>query len=963
DTVNTGAGDDTVDGEAGLDRISGSTGDDDLSGGGGADKVSGGPGNDTLDGGAGSDTIAGSDGIDVLSGGPGADTMSGGAGDDGFDGGWLDAALPGSGAAACSEGSNISIACAYGAVIDSVEHSVEQTVGGYRVTVAAHVIDFNGVGATKFSLAEFSSTSPTHNADVTGNAVDGVYLSVAPVLASGTPRNGTYRGEFLVPRVPASGLIGLRVFTPGFSIDAYSVCGNNFCDARWPQTSWPCISTMQGQDAECGVNSGLGTSVAGFPKRFTSIRLIGNAAPEPLLISAPTLPATGPISPPQVVGGGLSGWTLVPTQTEGTDRAFVVFTSLPNCSDLGPGAFVFRINAFTVTADGWFRWSDGSKWSKTCKGTPGLTVGFSGVGTGKVLSDPNRAYGQIDCEGDAINSWSGTCDLAVPEGQLVTLRAIASSGSTFLGWTTPECSGTEPCQVSMDRARTVVAEFGGTPHSLTLAVHKTGPGAGTILSSTVGIDCGSVCSTALASVVKVRLTASAAPGSVFQGWIGGGCIGYGPCDIYQDGIVEVSAHFGTSISPTSLDASGYHACALGGDGVVKCWGLYALNAGYVQPTDQASLGGNLYTIDLGEGRRAIQLSGGYDSACALLDNGSVKCWGSNIAGQLGLGDTSYRGDDLAELGDDLPAVDLGSAHQAVQIATGANHSCALLDDGEVKCWGANGGKLGIGDTANRGDDPGEMGDNLPPVDLGTGRSAVKIAVGGDNSCAILDDATLKCWGVNDSGQLGQGDTATRGDALGEMGDALPSIDVGSGRTVTDLGIGWSGHICALLDNATVKCWGEGWAGVLGLGGERDRGDDPGEMGDDLPEVNLGTGRSVRQLAVGDVHNCAILDNWTVKCWGLNEAGQLGLGDSLDRGDGPGEMGDLLPVVDLGDSRTPVRIVAGEGPTCVLFDDHAVKCWGAFVLGSQWLDARLVGMDYWVGDGPGEMGEALPVMPI
>jgi alpha-tubulin suppressor-like RCC1 family protein len=112
----------------------------------------------------------------------------------------------------------------------------------------------------------------------------------------------------------------------------------------------------------------------------------------------------------------------------------------------------------------------------------------------------------------------------------------------------------------------------------------------------------------------------------------------------------------------------------------------------------------------------------------LLDDHSLKCWGSNNNGQLGLGDTKNRGDEPNEMGDDLPAIDLGQGRSAVQVACGFQFTCALLDNGEVKCWGFNHeGELGLGDTKNRGDRRLQMGDNLPPVELGSGRTATQIS--------------------------------------------------------------------------------------------------------------------------------------------------------------------------------------------------------------------------------------------
>jgi hypothetical protein len=122
---------------------------------------------------------------------------------------------------------------------------------------------------------------------------------------------------------------------------------------------------------------------------------------------------------------------------------------------------------------------------------------------------------------------------------------------------------------------------------------------------------------------------------------------------------------------------------------------------------------------------------GAEHGCALK-NGSVKCWGRGDAGRLGYGDTSNRGDNAGEMGTNLPFVDLGSsgAAQAKFLAAGLAFNCAILTTGLVKCWGAgNGGQLGQGDSNSRGDNAGEMGDNLPTVPLGTGRTAKALTAG------------------------------------------------------------------------------------------------------------------------------------------------------------------------------------------------------------------------------------------
>ena len=151
---------------------------------------------------------------------------------------------------------------------------------------------------------------------------------------------------------------------------------------------------------------------------------------------------------------------------------------------------------------------------------------------------------------------------------------------------------------------------------------------------------------------------------------------------------------------------------------------------------------------------------------------SVRCWGAG--GALGLGDTITRGDHPGEMGANLPPVDLGGPAELLYTRNGG--ACVRLVGGALKCWGLNNvGQLGLGDVDRRGDEPGEMGDALPPVELGAGRTALEVAGRSLSTCARLDDGTVKCWGYNSSGQLGQGDTEHRGDHPGEMGDALPPI--------------------------------------------------------------------------------------------------------------------------------------------------------------------------------------------
>jgi alpha-tubulin suppressor-like RCC1 family protein len=142
----------------------------------------------------------------------------------------------------------------------------------------------------------------------------------------------------------------------------------------------------------------------------------------------------------------------------------------------------------------------------------------------------------------------------------------------------------------------------------------------------------------------------------------------------------------------------------------------------------------------------------------LFEDQRIKCWGSSAYGQLGLGYGMTRGDQPGEMGQDLPTVDLGAGALAVALAASEAHTCALLEGGAVKCWGSNGyGLLGLGSTLASGDEPA----TLPTVDLGTGAVAVALAAGFTHTCALLVDGSVKCWGENLYGRLGLGDGQRR----------------------------------------------------------------------------------------------------------------------------------------------------------------------------------------------------------
>lgn len=428
-------------------------------------------------------------------------------------------------------------------------------------------------------------------------------------------------------------------------------------------------------------------------------------------------------------------------------------------------------------------------------------------------------------------------------------------------------------------------------------------------------------------------------------------------DTGTDAGIDTGTDAGVFPLGARLASGDAHNCLVQG-GAIKCWGA-GIALGLGDPAgrgDEANeLGVNLPVTDLGPGRTVIDVVAAGFFTCARLDNSSLKCWGFNSTGQLGLGDLVNRGDQLLQMGANLPAVDLGQT--VLGIALGERSACALLGDRSVKCWGQNTvGQLGLGDGLDRGGAPGQMGAALPSVNLG-GRPVVQIASRFRHTCARFDDGTVKCWGENVQGQLGYGDTINRGTSPAQLGGALPVVDLGPGRTAVEVSVG-NLFSCARLDNGGVKCWGGNGFGYLGQGDVLTRGDAPGQLGAALPQIDLGPGRTAVQICSGGFHSCARLDDASLKCWGRNGFGALGLGDSTNRGVGAGQMGASLPAIDLGPGRTAAEVRCGERHVCTRLDDGSVKCWGynnAGQLGLGNTNPR--------GGLPGEMGAGLPVIPL
>jgi len=263
-----------------------------------------------------------------------------------------------------------------------------------------------------------------------------------------------------------------------------------------------------------------------------------------------------------------------------------------------------------------------------------------------------------------------------------------------------------------------------------------------------------------------------------------------------------------------------------------------------------------------------KVSVGVLHACALLEDGDVQCWGDGRTWPIGNEAVGVVGDD--EVPSAIAAVSLGGPAQAIDTSI---HSCAILDGGAVRCWGPGlRGALGYGDLEDVGDD--EPPSARAPVDVGF--EAVEIALG-STSCARAEDGAVRCWGPDENGALGRGIVAEldcwdpvyesfecERDPLCCIGDdepasAAPLLALGApARQIT--------HSCALLEGGDVRCWGRNESGQLGYGHTEVVGDD--ELPSDAAPVSLG-GVAV-QIAGRAFHTCALLETGDVRCWGAEE---------------------------------------------------------------------------------------------
>lgn len=423
-------------------------------------------------------------------------------------------------------------------------------------------------------------------------------------------------------------------------------------------------------------------------------------------------------------------------------------------------------------------------------------------------------------------------------------------------------------------------------------------------------------------------------------------------------------------------------CVLTTRGQVRCWGRQA--DPLCQPQHAGNIGDDelpyaVPALDFGADRWARQLGLSFLSghACALLDDGSVRCWGRDDRGQLGLGPGVTDWCDSPK--ETLAALPPLLPQRAAEIHVQSANTCAVVPDDSgirrVYCWGDNShGQLGQGHLDNLHRPPER------PVDLG-GASVEQLSVGVHHVCALLDDGAVRCWGGNSYLQLGNGWSPEHfvGDGRGNGAIGAipndPSLDVegleGFEVAAVRSNGGWT---CVLGTQGAVRCWGANNNGALGYRYDQIPGCTPTGIGSHcrMPgprrDVDLGDlgGARIIDLQLGRQRACVLDDVGAVRCWGWGVRGGLGYGSGLReatgyesighhdtpaeayaamdrRGDrrrdrrrshGGASAGPRAGVVDIGDFDGDgaidrvLRLAVGYSHTCVLVEDGAMRCWGS-----------------------------------
>lgn len=427
---------------------------------------------------------------------------------------------------------------------------------------------------------------------------------------------------------------------------------------------------------------------------------------------------------------------------------------------------------------------------------------------------------------------------------------------------------------------------------------------------------------------------------------------------------------GTGTQMIKAFAGAFQSCIINELGKVLCWGRNTQGQLGLGNSDANSKPiAQMAAVNFGSDVVIKKLAIGDSHSCALLDKltakGLVSCWGNNANGRLGLGHNLNTNSPVDANGR-LSLVNLGSdpvSDEVVDLVAGFEHTCALQKSGDLKCWGGNtSGQLGSESNQSLGSNVAQLGDSLKPISI-NGRNiasiskVLSVSAGSGHTCAVLESGNSLCWGDNFYGQLGQGSEAEKiGNQSGDM-SSLASINLGKDFITKEMAASSGAFTCALSKTGDVKCFGKTVAnekssqpffGVLGKCWARQMQNteakdcslssmEPStsigymsvDMGDKLSKIDFGALKVV-QLSLGSTFGCALLNDKSIRCWGSNDNGQLGIGNRMPIGAKQTEMGsNLKPALSFEDGE-PVQLVTGYEHACAVLKNNSLKCWGSSV---------------------------------
>lgn len=364
---------------------------------------------------------------------------------------------------------------------------------------------------------------------------------------------------------------------------------------------------------------------------------------------------------------------------------------------------------------------------------------------------------------------------------------------------------------------------------------------------------------------------------------------------------------------TAISVGEEHACAILADQTVRCWGR-----NHVGQLGNNTIADSNVPVRVG-GATPLQnvaaLASGNAHTCAVLTNGTVQCWGANSSRQLGDGTITGR----------LTPVAVPGITTATAVTAGGAHTCVLLANSQAQCWGGNGsGQIGDGTTTAATIPTTVLASTGPDVPL-TG--IVQISAGTSYTCALLSDGTARCWGSNSGGRLGNGTATQSLLPTTVLASGTPDVDPVPFTGITHIATGTS-HACAVRTDNTAWCWGSGSTiGRLGDGntGNVNRANPVQVLTGDITDPTPLT--DVQAISIRVDHSCVLRTDQTASCWGSNGFGRLGDGTQDTR---PIAVPVLFSGTQAAENAVRAEqfsaVSAGGSQSCGI-TNGSLKCWG------------------------------------